>query len=132
MGSTCSLCMTDADKQQLTEELKEKLFKSAERGEAAECRGLLVDFPRAVNSRSAPDGNTPLHVAAEEGQVETVQVLLQMKANPELRNDYSLRAIDLVEADTAVFNLLNDQTSHDVKHRTGISLGNRRASLGGV
>lgn len=60
-----------------------------------ECvRRLLEVFPSSVNDCDA-DGNTPLHLAAEEGHPTTVRCLLECGADPNILNLESKRpAID--------------------------------------
>ncbi len=54
---------------------------------------MLLDQQAAINSAS-PNGSTPLMMAARYGSLETVQLLLDAGADPMIRNELGLEAID--------------------------------------
>eukprot|EP00913_Durusdinium_trenchii_P017309 g16277.t1 len=104
MGECTSSCL--AKDVQL--ELQDQLLKLAEKGEAAACDELITHHSLEVNFQEHQEGNTALHLAAEEGHDSVIRVLLAAKANPNARNTYSLRAIDLADSSSVAFSLLND------------------------
>eukprot|EP00930_Biecheleria_cincta_P085939 TRINITY_DN75300_c0_g1_i1.p1 TRINITY_DN75300_c0_g1~~TRINITY_DN75300_c0_g1_i1.p1 ORF type:complete len:141 (-),score=31.23 TRINITY_DN75300_c0_g1_i1:471-893(-) len=76
----------------------------------AKCK-VLLDMVAEVNCREPEDGNTPLHVAAEESHVAIVQLLLAAQADPESKNNYCLKPLDLADNNTEAFELLNACTA---------------------
>ncbi|OLP95225.1 Protein unc-45-like A [Symbiodinium microadriaticum] len=59
-----------------------------------------------VNWRRPKDGNAALHLAAEWGHLEVVQLLLDSRADPELHNNYSMSPFALAAHGSDVENLL--------------------------
>mgnify|MGYP002804596805 FL=1 len=130
MGEGASLCCL-AHEEHL-HEVQDQLLKLAQQGDASACDQLIGHYAIPVNFQDPEEGNTPLHLAAEEGHESVVRVLLAAKANPEARNNYSLRPVDLADSSSSAFHLLSEVTIVDDRHRYGFSLGERRQSLGGV
>eukprot|EP00434_Breviolum_minutum_P012687 symbB.v1.2.011185.t1/scaffold714.1/size170141/2 len=63
-----------------------------------------------VNWKRPKDGNTALHLAAEMGHTEAVQLLLASRADPEIHNDFALSPFALAQHDSAVEKLLAEVT----------------------
>eukprot|EP00438_Fugacium_kawagutii_P009615 Skav215641 [mRNA] locus=scaffold736:276555:277842:- [translate_table: standard] len=59
-----------------------------------------------VNWKRPKDGNTALHLAAEMGHLEVVQLLLAARADPESHNDFALSPFALAQHDSTVETLL--------------------------
>lgn len=85
-------------------ELKEEelpckeLCDCAARGDAEACKRLLDSGDILdVNWKRPEDGNTALHVAAEEGHAKVARVLLAAGASPEVTNDFLLTPFVLAE-----------------------------------
>src|SRR5205823_1628905 len=62
------------------------VFSAAGLGKLQELRRLLKRNPKRATARTA-SGNTPLHFAAAQGQVEAARVLLAAKADPDAQSD---------------------------------------------
>merc|ERR1712151_1336726 len=84
----------------------QELCESAVSGDAARCEKLLTDGVRDVNWQRPTDGNSALHLAAEEGHEPVVRALVAAKADPELTNGFGLKPISLVAGGTDIYNLL--------------------------
>ena len=63
-------------------------------GPSTELLALLLDRGADINA-VAPNGNTPLMMAARHGPEESVRLLVQRGANKRLQNDRNLTAADL-------------------------------------
>ncbi len=53
----------------------------------SEITQLLLDHGAEIDYQTNPDGNTALHFAAQNGQLETAEVLLKNGANPNIQNE---------------------------------------------
>mmetsp|Transcript_45643 Transcript_45643/g.145680 ORF Transcript_45643/g.145680 Transcript_45643/m.145680 type:complete len:289 (+) Transcript_45643:77-943(+) len=89
----------------------QQLCDSASRGDAEECRRLLetgdvVD----VNWQRPEDGNTALHLAAEESHMPVVRALLAAGANAEVMNHFLLTPFALATPGGEVERLLGQLT----------------------
>jgi ankyrin repeat protein len=73
------------------------LFTASALGRTAVVTRLLDDDPQAVDS-SAGDGFTPLHLAAEQGNLEMVRALLAHGARIDLASGDGKTALQLAEA----------------------------------
>ena len=62
MGDCPSLCYAHGQ-----QEIQLQLLKLAEKGDAAALSGLLDHYALDVNGQEVSEGNTALHLAAEEG-----------------------------------------------------------------
>mmetsp|Transcript_129304 Transcript_129304/g.253235 ORF Transcript_129304/g.253235 Transcript_129304/m.253235 type:complete len:143 (+) Transcript_129304:64-492(+) len=102
-----------------------KLCEAAARGDVTELASLLTEGKiKDVNWRKPADGNSALHVAAEEGFEQAVQALVDARADPELNNDFGLKPINLAPHGTAVFALLMKVTKPmDESQRRGAFQG---------
>ncbi len=61
-------------------------------GEKQVFRKLLSENPKAINL-NGPGGSTPLMYAALYGDLESVRILLERGADPNLRNDSGTTAL---------------------------------------
>jgi len=66
----------------------DSLFDAVVTGDLAEVRRLVVDCGVDPNVREDDKGATPLHVAAEYGYSEIVEVLLEHGVDPNIRDKY--------------------------------------------
>lgn len=48
---------------------------------------LLLDHGAEIDYQTNPDGNTALHFASQNGQLETIEILLENGANPNIQNE---------------------------------------------
>lgn len=72
----------------------EPLLQSAIQTENQAIIKLLLDYGAQANALNYFD-NSSLHLAAELGQVETLKILMEKRANPELENMMGETALDL-------------------------------------
>ncbi|CAK9111334.1 unnamed protein product [Durusdinium trenchii] len=94
----------------LEEELpSQELCQLAMTGEAEKMVALLQSGAE-VNWKRPKDGNTALHLAAEMGHLEAVQLLLECRADPEIHNHFALSPFALAQHDSAVEKLLAQVT----------------------
>lgn len=63
-----------------------------------------------VNWKRPKDGNSALHLSAEMGHIEVVQLLLASRADPEIHNDFALSPFALAQHDSSVETLLAQVT----------------------
>lgn len=63
------------------------------RDERLEIMRLLLDHGEDINARSVETSATPLHLAAEMGQVELVQLLIERGADISARNKFGLTPV---------------------------------------
>ncbi|CAE7670633.1 PPP5C [Symbiodinium sp. CCMP2456] len=82
------------------------LGKLAELGDLPALEEALSRGDADVNWRRPKDGNAALHLAAEWGHLEVVQLLLDSRADPELHNNYSMSPFALAAHGSDVENLL--------------------------
>eukprot|EP00439_Symbiodinium_sp_Y106_P058651 s5262_g8.t1 len=82
------------------------LGKLAELGDLSALEEALSRGDADVNWRRPKDGNAALHLAAEWGHLEVVQLLLDSRADPELHNNYSMSPFALAAHGSDVENLL--------------------------
>merc|ERR1719263_1687924 len=97
--------------------------------------GMITKGAIPVNFKEAEDGNTALHIAAEQDHPGLVKALLDAKADPDLKNDGGLKALDLTSTGTEVSRLLEPvtkKTNQDKRYGQSAVPGQRRESLGGV
>mmetsp|Transcript_56943 Transcript_56943/g.101935 ORF Transcript_56943/g.101935 Transcript_56943/m.101935 type:complete len:161 (-) Transcript_56943:248-730(-) len=89
----------------------EELCASAERGDVEVCQRLLGDGSiKDVNWRRPSDGNSALHLAAEEGHCVAVQVLIAAGACSQVTNNFGLTPIALADRGSEVYRLLDETT----------------------
>eukprot|EP00913_Durusdinium_trenchii_P008606 g8081.t1 len=86
-----------------------ELCQLAMTGEAEKMVALLQSGAE-VNWKRPKDGNTALHLAAEMGHLEAVQLLLECRADPEIHNHFALSPFALAQHDSAVEKLLAQVT----------------------
>lgn len=78
----------------------------------------LLDMGIYVNTQG-PDGNTPLHIAAESGSTEAVKMLLAHGACSTIPNSQSKRAIDMAQQPEIV-SLLKGVASSPLPHEVSL------------
>ncbi|CAK0882688.1 unnamed protein product, partial [Prorocentrum cordatum] len=90
----------------------QELCEFASRGDLDGCR-LLLRGGRVedLNWRRPSDGNSALHLAAEEGHETVVRLLVAAGASPETKNAFGLKPIALVAPDTEVYKMLDVLTA---------------------
>uniref|UniRef100_A0A6V0FK50 Uncharacterized protein n=1 Tax=Zooxanthella nutricula TaxID=1333877 RepID=A0A6V0FK50_9DINO len=90
----------------------QELCSAAVKGDTPELQRLLQEGKvKDVNWQRPGDGNSALHLAAEEGHTKAVTALVAAKADPELQNDFGLNAIALAEQGSEVYALLDALTT---------------------
>ena len=57
---------------------------------------LLLSFNANPNAKDF-EGSTPLHIAADGNNIECVRLLIEAGANPNLRNEFGTKSIDLIK-----------------------------------
>ena len=95
-------------------------------------RHLVLNEGLSVNHMFA-DGSYPIHIAAEKGDVQSLQFLLSMRASPDLKNRHGQTAlmlgIDFVDvARTAVIEYGCRVNLMDLQRRTALHLAGARGS----
>eukprot|EP00931_Biecheleriopsis_adriatica_P089583 TRINITY_DN63683_c0_g1_i1.p1 TRINITY_DN63683_c0_g1~~TRINITY_DN63683_c0_g1_i1.p1 ORF type:complete len:186 (+),score=49.42 TRINITY_DN63683_c0_g1_i1:88-645(+) len=94
---------------------QESLFEVAFSGDTKVLEGLLAKLDDAqvmkvVNMPEHRDGNTAMHIAAEEGNDEIVRVLIGSRANPSRENFHGQTPLDLAAEGTEAHALLEAVT----------------------
>merc|ERR1712129_473467 len=85
----------------------QQLGNAALSGDAEECQRLLESGTvKDVNWKRPDDGNTALHLAAEEGHMQVVKLLLAAGADPEKTNSFFLTAFAIAPQGSRVEALL--------------------------
>ena len=79
----------------------------------AQCTKELIRYGCSINT-SASHGNTPLHYAARNDDIKTVEVLLKNGACPNVRNAVGKRAADMARKHSKVYSVLEDETFNSV------------------
>merc|ERR1712060_258701 len=88
-----------------------RLCEAASKGDVEECKRLLDSGTvQDVNWQRPEDGNTAMHIAAEESQLGVVSLLLTRGANVEITNDFLLRPHALAAHGGATEKLLDEVT----------------------
>eukprot|EP00929_Paragymnodinium_shiwhaense_P078200 TRINITY_DN40493_c0_g1_i1.p1 TRINITY_DN40493_c0_g1~~TRINITY_DN40493_c0_g1_i1.p1 ORF type:complete len:310 (+),score=109.40 TRINITY_DN40493_c0_g1_i1:97-1026(+) len=98
----------------LTEEEipNKELCDAAKNGDAQELKRLLdAGTVKDVNWGRPEDGNTALHIAAEEGHSDLVKQLLTKGASVDILNDFGLKAVCLAEKGTKAHRILDKLTA---------------------
>mmetsp|Transcript_40987 Transcript_40987/g.92208 ORF Transcript_40987/g.92208 Transcript_40987/m.92208 type:complete len:284 (-) Transcript_40987:83-934(-) len=81
------------------------------RGDVAECQRMLeAAAVPSLNWKRPDDGNSALHIAAEEGNPQMVRLLLAAGADPEATNDFHLKPFALAEHGQEVERILEAVT----------------------
>merc|ERR1712176_858609 len=88
-----------------------RLCEAATRGDSDECTRLLDSGTvKDINWRRPEDGNTAMHLAAEESHVNVVSVLLTRGADVEITNDFLLTPFALATPGGVTEKLLGEVT----------------------
>lgn len=96
----------------------QELHSAASSGDLDVCSRLLGSGQiRDLDWTLPEDGNTALHVAADNDHEDILRMLLAAKANPEARNDFGLSPFCLAERGTGTYNLLVRATRKNAAHR---------------
>lgn len=88
-----------------------RLCEAAARGDTVECKKLIASGTlQDINWQRPEDGNTALHLAAEDSHLNAVSLLLTHGANPEVTNDFLLRPHALATPGGATEKMLEEFT----------------------
>jgi len=110
----------DAEAEAGADSPRRQLFSCALRGDVDGCQSLLAaDSMLDINWQRPADGNTALHVAADQGHVEVARLLLGAGAQPEATNNFMLTPFSLAAKGSTVERLLAKLTRRLGDERRG-------------
>ncbi|KAK4376024.1 hypothetical protein RND71_006701 [Anisodus tanguticus] len=71
------------------------LFTAVQCGDLETVKGLIERNPSVVHHSTVYDGQSALHIAAANGQIEVVSMLIEQSVNPDLLNRYKQTSLML-------------------------------------
>jgi len=99
-------------------ERTDRWFEAVEAGNIDLIAQLMKDDKTCLRLKTLDEGNTAVHVAAEENNVELLKILMDNGAFLEEKNSFGITAIGLCEKDSEVFGILNKALgSPDLRRR---------------